>query len=147
MITTSPEKSRDLKAAGWDQKNAHFDWCINGGSKDVGKEVIRCRTMVGRPVKDCIDPIAAPTAEEILRELPVIVRRRMKSIRRKTREYDFILKIQPRTDGTLKIKYTSTDYGNASSTISSLMPFSSTEKLLANAAASMYCYLKESNLL
>ena len=71
MITTSPEKSRDLKEAGWDQKNAHFDWCINGGTrtKDFGKESLRCRTARGRPVKDCIDPIAAPTFEEIINDL------------------------------------------------------------------------------
>lgn len=123
MITVSPEKATALRAAGWDQKNAHFDWCIDGGGSktiDIGKSVLRYRTAQGRPRIDCIDPIAAPGAEEIMMEII-----KVKNI---------VITPAPFSKGGWRINY---DVRNGSA-------FCDTP---SNALSDMWIYLKTNNLL
>lgn len=72
-IVVSLEWAKKLKEAGWPQEDWVFCWSIRGRVARRGEtvDVLRFRHNLGvcdsrRP----IDPIAAPTAEEILRRLP-----------------------------------------------------------------------------
>ena len=122
MITVNSKKARELRTAGWDQKNASFDWCIDGGTKtrNVGKESLRYRNMRGAPVKGCIDPVAAPNSYEISEELIEVK--------------NIVITPAPFAEGGWRINH---DVKNGSS-------FCGT---LANALSDMWIYLKENNLL
>ena len=120
-ITVSLEWAKKLKEAGW--KQIGFFWKteksggITGWSGDTSK-----------PPKEDLDWIAAPTAEEILRRLPHQI---------VLETHPLFLQAMPDGD-EWKIAYW---------TFRIEKGVWKNEDSLANAAAAMWCYLEENNLL
>jgi len=133
-ITVSLETAKSLRDAGWKQDNADFDWVISSqsyGGESYGEEVLRARKISsGRPRKHSTLPTSAPTAEQILRELPQTMD-------------GYRLTIYPIWDvGAWCVTYLAPDH-----TPHEALEIDYVDKSLANAAAEMWIYLKENNLL
>lgn len=138
QITTSLEVSKKLKDAGFEQKNATFYWCINKAGKDVLRYAGSHR---GGSQADWIDPIAAWTAEEILRELP-------KKFSPWGKEGRLTVQYSKNSKVPLVgyIQHPSNDWLWRGENYQDGMLYFA-EDTLANAAAMMKIYLKENNLL
>lgn len=126
-ITVSLELAKELKEAGWPQEDSIFWWQIPS-QRRFKPWVSWCRneSVDDEPAT----PLAAPTAEEVLRQLPVDV---MIGDRENRIE---MLKRQ----GVKEDKY----YVNLRF-YTEVIEF--LDGSLANAAAKMYCYLAKNNLL
>lgn len=123
-VVVSQYWAKQMNEAGWPHEPTYFFWTKSTrkdsfwrclpivGAKRLANNQIRCKREI----------IAAPTAEEILRELPANI--------------DGYLKIEMCDDKSgYRMKYQNkTNYGIC-------------EDTLANAAAAMWCYLAKKNLL
>lgn len=136
-IVVSLDWAKDLQETGWPFENAMFYRCLSGGNSRgySGREVVRyAGPYYGNHggLKQWIEPVAAPTAEEILRVLP---------------------RHLPGPDN-LRVTLAITPYADKW-TVEYLLPNGGyynyvpamTYNTLANAAAAMYCHLASSSLL
>ncbi len=124
-ITTSLEWSKKLKDAGWRQMDCQFYW-----HQRMGKEwelLTIEQSNRARVLRWAQTFIAAPTAEEILRRLP-----------RSRGDYNGL-------QATTEDANWRVGYWDSPSDMPSKADFSA--DTLANAAASLYCYLAENKLL
>ena len=125
-ITTSLEWAEKLKEAGWLQEKSYFVWGRIGSGEKMG---IKPRYSEGSRMR-----YSAPSAEEILRELPEEIE-----------ESDYWLEIAKSIhwgDTPWEIRYRKNG---------ELLLWDDPEPIradtLANASAAMWIYLKENNLL
>jgi len=150
-ITVSQEMAQNLHKAGWRRAGSYFRWTSKKGKWSIG-------TIMDSPTygedKLTDDPFlndfyAAPTAEEILRELPMQVTRDRKNKEPGTGEMidTYHLQIKVLKDNIVRIFYRRRGicFGGAKRTSSVL--FFDNKDTLANALAAMWIFLKKSNFL
>lgn len=153
-IVTSLEWSKKLKEAGWPQgfsgvfasstvesidqilpkyqlESGYFYWFDVRSDYTKGEIIPQVETIY------CNYPMiaAAPTAEEILRRLPVFIRN--------AREWEYTLETIKMNDESWLVQYRKTS-GMTNNVLTGSRKCGSS---LANAAASMYVYLAENKLL
>ena len=135
-ITVSLEWAKKLKEAGWFQENSVHHWIYGGIRWEIERieiwETIEGEWGSGRKIEN-LQIFSAPTAEEILRRLPKCISAETAS------QEGGVLDIYP-NDGCWNLAYRN-DEGFAVRDAAALYPS------LANAAAAMWIYLKEHNLL
>ena len=129
-ITVSLEWAKKLKEAGWLQDGALFCWWLRIGHTEY--ELSPAIFLKN-------GEFAAPTAEEILRRLPVYFTKGNEKR---------VMRIMKHEDGRYSVFYES----YAIKTGMGELPYYDIPEIkkhdtLANASASMYCYLAENNLL
>jgi len=126
QLCVSLEFAKQLEKEGYSQ-NSLFYWVKNGDKYVVisDKELIK---NGGLPTN--INVYAAPTAAEIGEKLPQLIS--------KKDELDYMLGIYP-ADGQYEVAYHDCDMSDET-----CITFS--DKLLANAAAKMYLYLKKKKI-
>lgn len=135
-IVVSLEMAKALARAGWDQKKSHF-WFSSSYNREKGRHhcVISSRgELTKRNRYIARENFAAPTAEELLRKLPVSLSECRDDdliILRNAIITEWCIAYERRKSGHLHGKFIY-DTRNLS---------------LADAAASMWVYLKEHNLL
>ena len=130
-ITVSLEWAKKLKEAGWPQSEPLHYWHRNVGqwyvyAKDFSEHDFNMVDGANFPAD-----VAAPTAEEILRRLPYEIMDEGEA---------FELVIAPRRHGGWNVFYTHENGENRCAALEK-------EDSLANAAAAMWVYLKEHDLL
>lgn len=131
-ITVSLEWAKKLRDAGWNQE-VLFYWSIDSRS---GNDVVRRRREKGN--NKPLDPIAAPTAEEILRVLPSEAPH--PDIEH-TAYFLEIVRVERPTENW-QVQYRERESWRLWDS-----PEPHSADSLANAAAAMYVYLAENNLL
>lgn len=128
-ITVYLETAKKLKEAGWSQTKCEFYWI----DLYIDDKKLMCKHCLEKPFGSYDEIAAAPTAEEILRELP-------KMLEIDNEWYH----ISIRSDSTVKdhwyISYLTLEKEKEKC-------FQQGSNGLANAAAEMWIYLKTNNLL
>lgn len=139
-INVSLEWAKKLKEAGWPQHDAlfyHHQVCKPFKS---GEPI---------PTEVCYDPeyeggffsLAAPNAEEILRKLPTTIRKPLGDGRTSSPHRIRIARVNHGENEVWAIRY------QKHTSPKMFGPFSASDASLSDAAAAMYCVLKENRLL
>ena len=122
-ITVDLETAEKLKEAGWGQESVFMFYGKQPYCETCGRDIDpKFRLMKNLGKKTELEKISAPTAEEILRELPDYIT--YKHIEGK---WEVIMDVSQIPNGKKDIWFD--------------------DESLSNAAAKMYIYLKENNLL
>lgn len=121
-IVVSLEHAKALKKAGWPQEDSYLHWCHHHSNASDSLDGMVWNVYQKDDDDRVNEWIAAPTSEEILRMLPQLVN-----------HFGLIIARTPDNQGW-EVAYLGGYKGFR-------------EPSLANAAAAMYCYLSENNLL
>lgn len=129
-ITVSLDWAKKLREAGWPRLGSIFWWrCYTSKGMDsetwVLETIDRYWPHADGRRYTYSEPLAAPTAEEILRRLPKFITE----------------------DGMVHRRHVHWDYGDNRVEYGRNHVYCADAESLANAAAAMYCYLAEQNLL
>ena len=142
-ITVSLEKAKELKEYGWPQDN-YFLWIVDSsGSGHFGHYtfdhiLVIDSVGVAEDGSKIADKFSAPTAEELLRRLPEAVKYPV----RNAIEYELLIRpFDDLDERHWEITYAK-DIDNVDNT-----PLHETTGSLSDAAAEMFIWLKQNNLL
>jgi hypothetical protein len=143
-ITVSLEWAERLKDAGWSHGTTYHAWRLNGCTSDPTLvQYDRGGFIPGKDYESTIGFIDAPTAEEILRKLPGHVK-----FNKDEPEYILYCRALNNPKGH---KYLTAQWSVYYEILLNGIPHRGGkcigESTLADAAANMYCYLSENNLL